>query len=283
MMFLVSCWLAFSGLAQSPTPISRQANLSVFSGYFAKRQNTNNNGHWLGVYGDIPLYRSPAENWNVSLYGLYVQSQWTDNLGPYSAKTRDFAAGLSTGYYSEFFSFTHAFYGALALGYKNSRETGEVKKKKYNSLGKQRDHLLTGSLNLNLIKYSGFRPRLLPRTQLVFSWQTPLNAEKTLSANGEPANIVNTWNKGYQEIALKQSLVDIPLGYAQNYFLQPKIGYQYSHYQAGVNKNAHAPLFELALHKDGQDDFFTVTVMQKFNGQSDNFFIYCSINLLKIK
>ena len=269
--------------AQSPTPIGRHSNLSIFSGYFAKQQNSNNNGSWIGVYGDIPLYRSLSEEWNISAWGVYTRSEWTNNMAPYSSKTQDFSLGLSTGKYEEFLSYTHSFYGGLAVGYKHSKEIGRVEKKKYSSESQQRDHLLVGNLNLNLMKYSGYHPYFLPRTQLVISGQYALDAQKTLSENGKPALPNKPWNKSFLEITLKQSLWDIPLGMNQNVFLQPKIGGQFSRYFDGEERNSYGPLIELALHKASNDDFLSLTLMHKHQGRGNDYlFIMLSLNLLKI-
>ena len=275
-----------STLCAQPITMSRDANLSLFSGYFAKRQNTNNNGYWLGAYGDLPLFRSPAEKWNFGIWGVYAHSNWTDNLAQYQAKTNEFALGFNGGYYSEYFSFSHAFYGGLAIGYKNSRETGQVETKKYHSLGRQIDHLIVGNLNLNLMKISGYRPRLLPRTQLTLAGQISVSAQKTLSENDKPAEAVEYWEKNYGEITLKQSVVDISLNRAGSVFLQPKIGVQYSHYQAG-DPDVYSYLAELAFHKAAADDFLSLTFAQKFypgakEQKKDYLFIMININMLKL-
>ncbi len=270
--------------AQTPNPIGRHSNLSVFSGYFAKQQNSNNNGSWIGIYGDLPLYRSLSEEWNVSAWGVYSASEWTNNMAPYVSKTQDFSLGLSTGKYEEFFSYTHSFYGGLAVGYKHSKEIGRVEKKKYSSEGIQKDHLLVGNLNLNLMKYSGYHPYLFPRTQLVLSGQYALDAQKTLSENGQSALPNKPWNKGFLETTLKQSLWDIPLGMNQNTFLQPKIGGQFSRYFDGEERNSYGPIIEMSLHKAGNDDFLSLTLMHKHQGQGNDYlFIMLNLNLLKLK
>lgn len=269
--------------AQSPTPIGRNSNLTIFSGYFAKRQNTNNNGYWVGAYGDFPVYRSTAESWNLGFWGLYVHSQWIDNLNCYKSNTNDLAIGFNGGYYGEFFSNIHSFYGGFALGYKYSREIGKVEKKKYYSDSQQDDQALVANINLNLMKVSGYRPKLFPRSQLILSCQIPFSANKNISENGVTSFTVDPWNKSYYEATLKQSLVDIPLNYLQSVFLQPKIGIQYSHYEAG-DPNAYAWSVELAFHKAAADDFLSLSLMQKFYpGQKDYIFLMINLNLLKLK
>ncbi len=279
-LLLVAASLAPPGMAPAQTPMSlgKDANLSLFSGYYAKRQNTNENGNWLGVYADIPVFHSKNEKWNTGIWSLYNVSVWTDNLGPYTSHSKEFALGANGGIYDEYFSYVHTFYGGLAVGYENVQEIGRVNKKKYSSKSRQADDLLTGSINLNLMKYSGFRPSLFPRTQLVFNGQISLNSKKTLSENELPFKSVKTWNKGFYEATLKQSVVDIPVAVL---FLQPKVGAQYSHYLKG-NPDEYAYSFEISIHKAYTDDFFSVSVMQKFSMNRDYLFIVININLLKL-
>ncbi len=267
-------------LAQSPSTIGRNANLSIFAGYYAQRQNSNSNGNWIGVYGDVPLYRSASESWNFGIWGLYAKSKWTNNLGPYTSTSNDFALGFNGGYYSEFFSYKHNFYSGLAIGYKRSKEIGIVEKRHYQSEGHQTDDMIVGNINLNLMKYSGYRPHLLPRTQLILIGQSSLHASKVLSENDSLFKTISPWDKGYVELIFKQSIFDIPLGYAQSYFLQPKVGAQYSRYQAG-DPNAYAYLVELSLHKAYTDDLLSITFMQKFSPGKDYLFIMLNVNLLK--
>ena len=142
---------------------------------------------------------------------------------------------------------------------------------------------MVGNINLNLMKYSGYHPYFLPRTQLVLSGQYALNAQKTLSENGKPALLNKVWDKSFLELTLKQSLWDIPLGMNRNTFLQPKIGGQFSRYFDGNERDSYGPLVELALHKSGNDDFFSLTLMHKHQGQGNDYlFLMFSLNLMKI-
>jgi len=281
-LLLLAFLLPLATKAQAPISISRHANLSIFSGYYAKRQNAHNNGYWIGAYGDLPIYRSLSERWNLGFWGLYVHSKWTDNLNCYTSSSNDFAVGLNTGYYEELFSNTHSFFAGLAIGYKNSRETGKVEKKKYFSSSQQLDHSLVANLNLNLMKVSGYHPRLFPRTQLTLSCQLSFDSQKDLSENGLTNIEVEPWNKGNYEAMLKQSIVDIPLNSSESFFLQPKIGMQYSHYLAG-DPNAYVWTVELAWHKIAADDFLSLSLMQKFYPGKDYLFLMVNINILKLK
>ncbi|MCF7860215.1 hypothetical protein K9M09_01175 [Patescibacteria group bacterium] len=268
--------------AQNVSPISRDANLSLFAGYFAKKQNVNNNGYWIGAYGDVPLRKSVNRAWNIGLYGLYVQSVWQDNLSQYSSKSDAFAIGMNTGYYNEFFSYTHTLYLGFALGYKHVQEIGRVDKKNYFSEGIQQDHLLAGSINFNLMKYSGYHERFLPRLQIIVSAEKSLNALKVLSENDAPNVRVDAWNRNYYEATAKQSIYDIPLSYSGSVFLQPKVAGVYSHYLAG-DPDAYGLILEISFHRDYQDDFLSLSVMQKWNSNGGEYlFAMLNLNLLKI-
>lgn len=280
-LFFLLVFLWGIGKGQSPSPIGKDANLVLYAGYFAKRQNTNNNGYWLGSYADIPLVKSYTGQWNMSAWANYAHSYWTDNMAQYDSKTDDLSIGLGTGYYGENFSYTHSFYGGLAIGYKHSQEEGGMDSRKYKSFSIQRDDMLSTSLNLNLIKYSGFRPYFLPRTQLIINGQIPLLSHKKLSENNGHWKEVKPWNKGMCEITLKESIADIPLGYDYASFLQPKVGLHYSHYSAG-DPNVYAFSLEFSFHRAGKDDFLSISWMQKFHPDKDIGIIMMHLNVLKL-
>lgn len=267
--------------AQGVSPISKDANLSLFSGYFAKQQNANNKGYWYGAYGDMPLIKSQENDWNLGLYGLYAKSVWMDNLAPYRASTDAVSLGLNTGYYNEYFSYRHTMYLGFSLGYKYLQEVGEVDKLDYKSRSVQQDHGLAGSVNFNLLKYSGYHERLFPRLQVIFTAEKYFKTIKVLNEN-ETVNIKTVpWQKDYYEVMLKQSIADIPTSYTSAVFIQPKIGVQYSHYMAG-DPDSYGLLLELSLHKEHQDDFLSVSVMQKWNSSGDAIYIaMISMNLMK--
>jgi hypothetical protein len=268
------------GHAQSVSPISRDANISLFSGYFAKKQNTNNNGYWYGAYSDIPIHKSASQAWNISLYGLYAKSNWIDNLAPYTSNTDAFSLGINTGYYDEYFSYIHTIYLGFSLGYKYLQEIGETNKPNYMSESIKQDHGIMGSVNFNLLKYSGYHEYLFPRLQLIFTAEKYFNSLKVLNENNSGNVKINHWNKNYYEIILKQSIVDIPLSYMQTMFLQPKLGFQYGQ---STDNTVYAAILECSLHREYKDDFLSVSIIQKWNSSGDIFYIaMINLNLLKL-
>jgi len=281
---LMSCALS----AQITTMQSRYANLVLFSGYFAQQQNTNCNGNWFGAYADLPLYRSPMETFNFGLWGLYSQSTWKDNTTSYKSISDDFCLGLNTGYYNQNFTWTHSLFTGIAIGYRHSSEEVNIETKKNNYQSVQNDGMATFNFNINLLKQTGLYPNLFPRMQLVFNGQKVCETDKEELLNNKLTKIDESkiWNKGMYEILFKQSVCDIPLGYQQSVFLQPKVGYQFGNY-TGPNYNAW--LVEFALKKQYQDDFFSISVMQKYyqpeikgNHSKGYFFLMANLNIIQI-
>jgi len=65
-------------------------------------------------------------------------------------------------------------------------------------------------------------------------------------------------------------------------FLQPKVGGMYSHYMAG-NPDSYALILELSLHREYQDDFLSLSVMQKWNSDGGEYlFAMINLNILKL-
>lgn len=281
MLFLALLYLDIR--AQTiPIYMSTDANISVFAGYFAKRQNTNENGNWLGAYADIPLVKSWDGGWNLGVWANYASSTWQSNLQRYSARNQDISLGLQGGHYSENFSYTHSFYGGLVIGYKHSSDKGFTQSKKYEAESVQTDHLISANLNLNIIKYSGFRQYFLPRTQLTISGQIAMNSYRKLKEQDKEWKEVLPWNKAMLETTLKQSVADIPLDYDYTLFLQPKVGVNYNYYH-GDKSTPYSFLIELAMHRIAKDDFLSLVWMQKFYPDHDLGIFMISINVLKLK
>ena len=264
--------------AQTTTGLSRNANLSLFSGYLLKQQNINCNAYYYGVYADYPFVR--GEKINFGVWGVYDQSNFQDNISRYKSASSEMIVGLNTGIYLDpKLGSLYSFYGGLGVGYKYGREVGTVNKKNYFSEGIQTDKMIVYNVNLNLFRNA----RWLPRTQLVFSWQTSLNSKKTLSENGHPVVMSQAWNRGYYEITLKQSLVDIPLNLSGDLLLEPKLGISYGHYAEGFPES-YSPIVEIAFKRLFHDDFLSFTCQYKsYPGKDTNYFVFgLSFNLLRI-
>ncbi len=267
---------ATSSVAQNG--IARNANVSLFSGYLLKKQNTNNNAYYYGVYTDAPFVK--GEKYNFGVWGLYSASEFQDNIAQYKSSTSEMAAGLNTGVYlSSGMNSINSFYGGLAVGYKRAREVGTVNKRRYSSEGTQSDNMAVANLNLNLFREMSF----LPRTQLIISLQKPFSSEKILSENSKADTIVSSWRKGYYEATLKQSLVDIPLGLSGELLLEPKLGISYDHYEAGL-PDSYSLIGEISLKKLFSDDFLSLNFQYKqYPGKKTDYFVYgITINVLRL-
>ena len=236
--------------------ISRNANFSLFAGHIAKQQNLNNYGDYVGAYVDHPIFTGPVKN--LGVWGAYSVSTFNENLTLYKALTKDLVGGLNGGLYLSGNGIT-SFYGGLAVGYKYSQEIGKVNKTNYFSESKQSDQMIVGNLNLNRFRNLS---NWFPRTQVLIIGQMSINSKKTLSEYGRADSTVANWNKGFQEIYLKQSLVDIPLNLSGELLLEPKFGLAYHHYDAGL-PNAISFIGELSLKKLFSDDFLSLTFQYK--------------------
>ena len=276
LIVLIIIATATSSVAQNG--IARNANVSLFSGYLLKKQNTNNNAYYYGVYTDAPFVK--GEKYNFGVWGLYSASEFQDNIAQYKSSTSEMAAGLNTGVYlSSGMNSINSFYGGLAVGYKRAREVGTVNKRRYSSEGTQSDNMAVANLNLNLFREMSF----LPRTQLIISLQKPFSSEKILSENSKADTIVSSWRKGYYEATLKQSLVDIPLGLSGELLLEPKLGISYDHYEAGL-PDSYSLIGEISLKKLFSDDFLSLNFQYKqYPGKKTDYFVYgITINVLRL-
>lgn len=258
--------------------IARNANASLFSGYLLKKQNTNSNAYWYGVYVDAPFAKS--EKYNFGIFGLYSASEFQDNIAQYKSTTSEMAAGLNAGIYlSSGMSSLNSFYGGVAVGYKRAREIGTVNKRRYSSEGTQSDNMAIANINLNLFREMPF----LPRTQLIMSLQKPFSSEKLLSENSGTDKIVSSWRKGYYDITFKQSLWEFPVSRSAELLAQPKLGFSYDHYEAGF-PNSFSLIGEISLKKLFSDDFLSLTCQYKtYPGKETDYIVYgVTVNVLRL-
>ena len=268
---------AISSVEAQTASIGRDANVSLFSGYLLKTQNTNNNAYYYGIYADYPIIKK--KKFNLGIWGVYDASNFQDNIAPYQSSTSEMAGGLNTGLYLAPLYSLKTYYFGFAAGYKNSREIGIVDKKDYYSEGKQSDNMIVANLNLNRYR----KAKWLPRTQVIANWQESFSSSKTVSENSLADTIADHWNRGFYEMTLKQSLVSIPLGIRGDRLLEPKLGATYHHYQAG-NPTAISLIGEISLHKLFADDFLSVTFQYKHytEGNTDYMVYGVSVNLLRL-
>ena len=280
MLFLVFLFWATSVSAQNS--ISRNANVSLFGGYLARQQNINEYAYYYGAYADCPIVKWTNFNeteFNIGFYGVYSQSTFNQNLTLNISTTQEIAGGLNSGVYSEG-NGSSSFYGGLALGYKYAKEIGRVNKTNYYSKNTQSDKMIVGNLNMNRFRNNS---SWFTRTQAIVSGQMSLNSDKILSENGSPDSLVRIWNKDFQEVYLKQSIVDIPLNLSGELLLEPKIGAAYHHYDSGFS-SAISLIGEISLKKLFSDDLLSVTFQYKMYPvkKTDYVIISASVNILRL-
>lgn len=281
---IILLWLVvvstMSAGAQAPVSTGRTANVSLFSGYILKQENMNCNADYYGIYADYPVFKIKlqAKELNLGAWGVYDASSFRDNMSRYKNSTSEMAAGLNTGLYFSTNSIK-SYYTGLAVGYKNSRETGIIDKKNYYSEGVQLDQMIVAYLNLNRYRDA----RWFTRTQLMTNWQYAFNSSKTVSENHNTNKVIDPWNKGYYEFILKQSLVGIPLNLSGDRLLEPKLGIAYHRYMAGYPE-AISLIGELSLKKLFADDYLSLTVQyKKYPGKNIDYICYgISLNVLRL-
>jgi hypothetical protein len=246
-----------------------RVNLSLFAGGYAAQQNANNNGYWYGLYIDY----MPIKTDNGWLLGfcavadrVYFKSNTT--LSRYDGSSDEMGIGLAGGKWSEFLTQRYSGYFGANLMIKSVRDKGVGQSiQPDGTLGEykmdQEDLMLSGELNINLLKAFGVR-KIFPRSQLKLTGQKPLKSEKTSFWNNSPIKESMLWNKAAYGAEFKQSITNI----GRNTLVEPKIMVGYHHY---VGDDSHwlslGP--EISLKKVGWDDFLSVYCFWK--QQTGNF------------
>src|SRR5680860_86650 len=240
-------------------------NVSMFTGGYFDPQNANNNGYWYGAYAEyMPIKTTNGFNLGFCAVISQVEFQSNDTLNSYEGSSTDFGFGIAGGKYSEYFTMNHSSYFGFNLMLKKSQDKGlGMSVGNDGELGKydmqQNDVLLSGEINMNLLKRFGYRENLLPRTQLRVTYQTPLKSNKSSFWNDVQIYESMLWNKAACGVELKQSIVQIG---RFNFLVEPKVYSGYYHYK-GDKSNWVAIGPELAFKKRGWDDFLAIYCLLK--------------------
>ncbi len=258
--FILTLFLALPAIGQ----FRDNFNVSLFSGAYIAQQNAYNRGGWYGVYAEYMPIKT-YNGFNFGFCGVFSQTGFksNDSISTYRGSSTDFGGGLAAGKYVEFLSATHSAYFGSNLMIKSSQDRGTgLSVQENGGLGeytmKQKDLLLAGEININLLKTFGFRENLFPRTQLRLSFQTPLKSQKNSFWNDSPIKESQLWNKSAYGVEFKQSIVQ----FGTFTLLEPKLYTGYYHYRGdGSNWFAIGP--ELALKKRGWDDFLSFYFLVK--------------------
>ncbi|QQG52828.1 MAG: hypothetical protein HY931_01160 [Candidatus Falkowbacteria bacterium] len=237
-----------------------RVNLSLFAGGYAAQQNANNNGYWYGAYIDyMPIKTETGWLLGFCAVGDRVYFKSNTTLSRYDGSSDEMGIGLAGGKWSEFLTQKYSGYFGANLMLKSVRDNGTGKSVQPNhELGvydaKQEDLILSGELNINLLKAFGIRENLLPRSQLKLTYQKPIKSEKTSFWNDAPIKESMIWNKSAFGAEIKQSILQIGRG---NTLVEPKIMIGYHHY-VGDDSQWLSAGPEIALKKRGWDDFLSI-------------------------
>ncbi|MFA5155221.1 MAG: hypothetical protein WC453_02200 [Patescibacteria group bacterium] len=236
-------------------------NVVAFGGYYAKQQNTNANGHNEGVYVDGLPFKSSNGVWTAGLYGSASISSFRDNISRYDGNIKEYGGGITVGYYKADLSAKYQLFVGASAGVKYSDDQGSSSSRWGEYVGRQKDWLMATTINLNLLSNAA----ILPRTQVVVSFQKPFKSEKTASWNDAtiPSDV---WDKTYVEIIGRQSIINAKIG---ELFLSPKLTALYS-FSKGNKESKYAVGGELALHRPYKDDFLSLYCYYKMSNITDN-------------
>jgi hypothetical protein len=273
--FYLLCFIVVATVSTfAQNTIFRNPNIVPYGGTVINQNNTNEYTNYYGVYADVPVLK----NWkfNLGVWGVYNIAKYKENLSQYNSTTNDATIGLNGGIYLRGTS-KYSLYLGIAVGYQFSNGTDSTITSGYKAWGKKSDGLLRLNTNINLFKEG----TTLTRTQLTFLWQTVLNSKKTLIENNEPQKIVDSWNSGYYELLIKESLADIRMNQS-GLIAQPKIGVGIDHHDQGRPEN-YILLGELAFKGKQADDFFCITYQYLiYPGTNAKFFnLGASLNVLE--
>lgn len=254
-------FLTLSSFAQ----FRNRTNVSLFTGGHMAKENTNNQGYWYGVYGEYMPIKT-ASGLNLGFAGLASQtrSKSNDLSSEYKGVSTDLAIGFAGGKYSEFFTSTHSSYLGFNLMLKRSADSGSgLSVGSDSNVGKydadQKDILISGELNLNLLKRLGLHEHLFPRTQLRLAFQETLSSNKVSFWNDKPIDESVLWSKAAYSAELKQSIASIG---KFDLLVEPKLYAGFYHYK-GDKSNWFSIGPEIALKKRGWDDFLSVYFLVK--------------------
>ena len=258
--------LALSLVLPSLAQFRDNVNVSLFTGGYAAQQNGHNRGHWYGMYVEyMPIKTASGFNLGFAALASQVGFVSQDSVNQYKGSSTDFGFGLAFGKYAETLTRSHSGYFGANLMIKRSQDLGEGLFIQDNGqLGRfnmqQKDLMLTGELNINLLKSFGWRENIFPRTQLRLTFQEPLRSERNAYWNNSFIRQSALWNKAAYSAELKQSLTQSG---RMDLLLETKIWTGYYHYK-GDKSNWLAIGPEFALKMRGWDDFLSVYALYKW-------------------
>lgn len=245
-------------------------NVSLFTGISSAKKNANNKGNWYGAYVDYAVIKTP-NFWNFGICAVAAQTEFrsNDRSSYYNGSSSSFGAGLAVGKYFDYFTMNSSAYFGSNLMLKSNRDVGEGKSLQTNGqlgnyLMTQKDQMISGELNINILKKSGesslyYRDNIFPRFQMRLMFQDSFNEKKSSFWNNNPIKESSLWDKAAYSIEVKQSIYQIG---RYNVLTEPKLIVAYNYYTGDKSKWV-AYGSEIAFKKRGHDDFLSVYFLVK--------------------
>lgn len=203
-------FLSFFILLACVIKAQKNTNVSLFTGAIVSVKNTNNNGHWYGVYADyMPIKTPQGMNFGISFLGAQSSFQSNDEVSIYEGKTTQFGLGLNLGKYWEFFSLKNSAYLGGNLSFIKSFDEGRGQNFSGIYQMEQNDLMLSSEINFTLIKQYGYSQKWFNKSIFRIRLQKPMESEKKDSWNGEAIPESMIWNKSASMLEIKQSILDI--------------------------------------------------------------------------
>ena len=274
LLFMIA--LALAGTSQAQ--FRDRSNVVLFGGYLQETENRQNVGEFSGLYLDYLAIKSPGNGWSLGPYAIASQSSFYDEPGNYYGHNWEAGAGAVLGYYNSLNGLWQIFAGS-SLGLKYAWDNGSAQADFGDYLGRQRDLFLYGNLNFNLLK-GGAAPLLLPRTQLVLTFQKPIYSYKEAYWKGQAISS-EVWNKSYFEAIIRQSLLNIKMGKLGGLFMSPKAVGLYS-YSLGNRETCFGFGGEISLHRPYKDDFLALYGLYKIGSLKNVIVIGANLNIASI-
>ena len=269
--FLLSLLLAFGLKVQAQYEFFQEKTNFVFFAGTVKSEQTDQLGHYYGLYADYLAYKSNDHRFSVGPYAVISRSDSRYQEANGLNRNLEYGGGLSFGYYEPDFSFRYQSFLGFSFGITKGVEKQELQMREGLFEAWQDDLFFSGSLNFNLLKAFGTRPNLFPRSQIQLRYKTPISSDKVAYWEGRGIETY-VWDKTYLEVLAKQSIYKDLLTWRSNIYYSPKLVFSYN-YSKGDKRDFYGLGLEISLAREYRDDFLSLGVLYKVSEITDNYFI----------
>lgn len=261
-MLILSMGSLAQGQDKSKSSFTNSYSIAAFGGGWLAQKNTNNNGHYEGLYFNL-LFRPNSGASSYGIYGLYSRSGWQDNLSRYSSKTNEYSLGLIYGIYRSRVIGSYGMYSEINFGGDYLIDRGEYKSQRGNYYGEQTSRLLTFGANTNFFKNENVSlATWFTRSQLEFNWHKSVYSQKEATWNKTPIHrlIDSPWDNSFIRVVARQNILSWPG--SKNLYFSPKLMLGYEH-QYGDGQNSFSLGIGAGLHQRNQDDWLKIGLWLK--------------------